>query len=71
MSKRKSSMTATAASRIQSSTAKSNNGVTPKGSFAARAQSAVKNSGGAPPNGPSTTGKPSGGGRSNNAPKGK
>tara|TARA_B100000745_G_C19965646_1_gene326620 strand:+ start:222 stop:353 length:132 start_codon:yes stop_codon:yes gene_type:complete len=42
----------------------------PKGSFAARAQSAAAGNS-RPPNGPSTTGKPSGGGRGNNPPKGK
>ena len=45
MSKSKSSMNKAAASRIQSTTAKSNGGQTPKGSFAARAQTAAaKNS---------------------------
>lgn len=62
-------MTKAAASRIQSAAAKSNGGAVPKGSFAARAQSAASNP--RPPNGPSTTGRPSGGGRGNNPPKGK
>jgi hypothetical protein len=45
MSKSKGTMTKTAASRIQSTTAKSSGGETPKGSFASRAQSAAaKNS---------------------------
>lgn len=39
MSKSKKPMTAAAASRIQSNTAKANGGKTPKDSFAARAQS--------------------------------
>lgn len=44
MSKSKTAMTAEAASRIQSSTAKANGGKVEKGSFAARAQSiAAKN----------------------------
>ncbi|WP_084629060.1 hypothetical protein [Neptunomonas japonica] len=59
------SMSNAAASRIQSATAKANGGAVPKGSFAARAQSAAAT----PPNGPSTTGRPSGGGRGNNRPK--
>lgn len=62
-------MSQTAASRIQSATANANNGLVPKGSFAARAQSAASNN--TPPNGPSKTGGPSGGGRGNNPPKGK
>ena len=37
----KSKMTSKAAARIQSSTAKSNGGKTPKGSFASRAQKAA------------------------------
>ena len=41
----KSKMTAPAAARIQSSTAKSSGGQTPKGSFASRAQSTVSKSG--------------------------
>ena len=66
------SMSKAAAARIQSATAKSNRGIVPKGSFAARAQSAAsQTSSTRPPNGPSTTGKPSGGGRGNNPPKGK
>lgn len=64
------SMTQAAAARIQSVTAKANGGSAPKGSFAARAQStAAANS--RPPNAPSTTENPSGGGRGNNPPKGK
>ncbi|OOF00358.1 hypothetical protein BZG77_00430 [Salinivibrio sp. IB643] len=66
------SMSKAAAARIQSATAKSNGGVVPKGSFAARAQSATSQPGSTRPhNGPSTTGKPSGGKRGNNPPKGK
>lgn len=65
-------MSKAAAARIQSATAKSNGGVVPKGSFPARAQSAASQSSSTrPPNGPSTTGNPSGGGRGNNPPKGK
>lgn len=65
-------MSKAAAARIQSATAKSNGGIVPKGSFAARAQSAANRSGSTrPPNAPSTTGNPSGGGRGNNPPKGK
>ncbi len=68
----KNSMSKAAAARIQSASAKSNGDSVAKGSFAARAQSAASNSGSTPPpNGPSTTGKPSGGGRGNNSPKGK
>lgn len=59
-------MSKAAASRIQSSTAKANGGKVPKGSFAARAQSA--SAGTKPPNGPSQTGNPSGRGRGNNLP---
>lgn len=58
------SMTTAAAARIQSSTAKANGGVVPKGSFASRAQSAAV----APkvPNAPSKVpGQKSGGGRGN------
>ncbi|PHQ15124.1 hypothetical protein [Marinobacter profundi] len=45
MSKTKTPMTPAAAARIQSATAKANGGKTPKGSFAAKAQSvASKNS---------------------------
>ncbi len=62
------SMSKAAASRIQSATAKSNGGAVPKGGFASRAQSAANSR---PPNGPSTTGGTSGGGRGNNPPKGK
>ena len=66
------SMSKAAAARIQSATAKSNGGVVPKGSFAARAQSTANQPGVTPPlNGPSKTGNPSGGGRGNNPPKGK
>lgn len=68
----KNSMSKAAASRIQAATAKANGGSTPKGSFAARAQSAANQSGSTPPpNGPSKTGKPSGRGRGNNPPKSK
>lgn len=63
-------MTQAAASRIQSATALQNGGIVPKGSFAARAQSAAA-ANNRPPNAPSTTGNPSGGGRGNNPPKGK
>jgi len=66
------SMSKAAAARIQATIAKSNDGMVPKGSFAARAQSAASQSGSTrPPNAPSTTGNPSGGGRGNNPPKGK
>jgi len=61
-------MSKAAASRIQSSTAKANGGKIPKGSFAARAQSAAavnKTS----PGWPSKTGEPSGKGRDTNPPK--
>lgn len=65
-------MSKAAAARIQSATAKLNGGVVPKGSFAARAQTAASQSGSTrPPNGPSATGNPSGGGRGNNPRKGK
>lgn len=64
------SMSKTAAARIQAAEAKANNGEVAKGGFAARAQAAAA-SNTRPPNGPSTTGKPSGGGRGNNLPKGK
>ena len=65
-------MSTAAAARIQSAAAKANGGIVSKGSFAARAQSAASNSGSTtPPNAPSKTGKPSGGGRGNNPPKGK
>ncbi|MCH8497640.1 MAG: hypothetical protein LAT63_04145 [Marinobacter sp.] len=73
MSKAKTPMTPAAAARIQSATAKQNGGKTPKGSFAAKAQSsAARNaaSGGKPPNGPSKTGNKSGKRRGNNPPKG-
>lgn len=63
-------MSQAAASRIQSVAAKANGGSVPKGSFAARAQSAAAGNS-SPPNAPSTTGNPSGGGRGNNPPKGK
>ena len=66
------SMSKAAAARIQSATAKSNGGAVPKGSFAARAQSAASQSGSTrPTNAPSTTGKPSGSGRGHNPRKGK
>lgn len=69
----KNTMSKAAAARTQSATAKANGGSVPKGSFSARAQSAAATSSSTPrpPNGPSTTGKPSGGGRGNNPPKGK
>ncbi|SKA00870.1 Interferon-induced 6-16 family protein [Oceanospirillum multiglobuliferum] len=68
----KNTMSKAAAARIQSATAVSNGGSVPKGSFAARAQSAASKSGSTPPpNGPSKTGNPSGGGRGNNPPKSK
>lgn len=73
MSHSKTPMSPAAAARIQSATAKQNGGSTPKGSFAAKAQSvAARNtssSGQRPPNGPSTTGNKSGGGRGNNPSK--
>jgi len=67
----KQQMTPEAAARIQSSIARKNGGKIPSDSFAARAQraatkSAAKGDGGWP----STTGKKSGGGRTNNPPKG-
>ena len=70
-------MTVQAARRIQSTTAKTNFGVVPKDSFAARAMSAAMKSEAhitaaskAPVfNGPSKTGNPSGGGRGNNPPR--
>ncbi len=62
----KTTMTQAAAARIQSATARTNNGVVSKGSFAARAQAAAASN--TPPNGPSKTGKRSGGGRGNNPP---
>jgi len=72
MKKSKTPMSPAAAARIQSTTAKQHGGKTPKGSFAARAQSvAARNaasSGQRPPNGPSTTGNKSGKGRGNNRP---
>lgn len=64
-------MTKAAAARIQSATAKANGGIVPKGSFAAKANSVAAKaeaSRPAPPNGPSKTGNPSGGGRGNNPP---
>ncbi|MFY8299501.1 hypothetical protein AAEU28_12095 [Pseudoalteromonas sp. SS15] len=77
----KKSMTKAAAARIQSATAKTNGGEVPKGSFAARAQSAASQPGKTTPpkvtkktplsNGPSKTGKPSGKGRDNHPPKNK
>ena len=63
------SMSKDAASRIQSATAKANDGAVSKGSFAARAQSAAARN--TPANGSSKTGNSSGGGRGNNPPKGK
>ena len=61
-------MSKIAAVRIQSATAKASGGSIPRGSFAARAQSAsAKNN--TPQNGPSKTGNPSGEGRGNNPPK--
>lgn len=63
-------MSKAAAARIQAAEAKANNGKVAKGGFAARAQAAAA-SNTRPPNGPSKTGKPSGGGRGNNPPKGK
>ena len=62
-------MNQVAASRIQSATAKTNNGLVAKGAFASRAQSTAARN--APANGPSQTGKHSGGGRGNNVSKGK
>ncbi|WP_213610069.1 hypothetical protein [Pseudoalteromonas sp.] len=68
-------MNQSAAARIQAAEAKANNGLVEKGSFAARAQRAAagnqQSPRPAPPNGPSKTGKPSGKGRGNNAPKSK
>jgi hypothetical protein len=49
------SMSKAAAARIQAATAKSNGGSVPKGSFAARAQSAASST---PKLAPSKTGKP-------------
>ncbi|AZQ84265.1 hypothetical protein EKO29_09675 [Colwellia sp. Arc7-635] len=66
------SMTAAAAARIQSATAKANSGVVPKGSFAARAQAAAapKTTPSQQPNWPSKVpGEKSGGGRDNAPPK--
>lgn len=61
-----SKMTKTDASRIASATAKQHEGQIPKGSFAARAESAANTP---QPNWPSKQdGKPSGGGRDNNPP---
>ena len=69
-----SKMTKRAAARIQSNEAKAF-GKTSSNSFAARAQRAANNnqpkSTPRPPNGPSTTGEPSGKGRGNNPPKSK
>ena len=62
-------MTKEAAARIQSAEAKAHGGKVAKGSFAARAMSAADRQFATPPNGPSTTGNPSGGGRGNNPPK--
>ncbi|MBB1378975.1 hypothetical protein [Pseudoalteromonas sp. SR43-2] len=68
-------MNQSAAARIQAAEAKANNGLVEKGGFAARAQRAATNNQQpprtTPPNGPSKTGKPSGKGRGNNAPKSK
>jgi len=68
-------MNQSAAARIQAAEAKANNGLVEKGGFAARAQRAAagnqQSSRPAPSNGPSKTGKPSGKGRGNNAPKSK
>lgn len=64
-------MTKTTVSRIHSAEAIRNGGGVPKGSFTGRAQRTVAKGGSRPPNTPSTTGKPSGGGRGNNPPKGK
>ncbi|WP_368073266.1 hypothetical protein [Marinobacter sp. DSM 26671] len=65
-------MSPAAAARIQSATSKRHGGTTPKGSFAAKAQSAASrntaSNGQRPPNGPSTTGNKSGKGRGNNRP---
>ncbi len=64
-------MTKEAAARIQSVTAKANDGKVPKDSFAAKAASiAAKTSASKTPptNGPSKTGNPSGPGRGNNPP---
>lgn len=70
MSKNK--MTQAAAARIQSATAKLNNGQVSKGSFAARAQSAADKPNASQRNWPSKkTGKKSGGDRDNNPPKSK
>lgn len=70
MTRSKTPMTSAAAARIQSATAKQNGGLTPKGSFAAKAQSIasqnISASSQRPPNGPSQTGNKSGGGRGNN-----
>ncbi|HAI35558.1 MAG TPA: hypothetical protein DEB61_02685 [Alcanivorax sp.] len=60
-------MNKAAASRVQSATAKTNGGAVPRGSFAARAQSAAAKK--TPPNGPSKSRSPSGKGRGNNPPK--
>ncbi|MCC5796305.1 MAG: hypothetical protein JJU48_03130 [Methylophaga sp.] len=73
MTRSKTPMSTAAAARIQSATAKQNGGITPKGSFAAKAQSAASHnastSGQRPPNAPSTTGNKSGSGRGNNPPR--
>lgn len=73
MTRSKIPMSPAAAARIQSATAKQNGGVTPKGSFAAKAQSIASRNAMAsttpPPNGPSKTGKKSGDGRGNNPPR--
>lgn len=59
-----SKITKTDASRIASATAKQTDGQTPKGSFAARAQSAANANGAGWPS--KQDGQPSGGGRENN-----
>ena len=72
MNKAKTPMSPAAAARIQSTVAKQHGGSVPKGSFAAKAQSAAAKNmakgGQRPPNGPSQTGNKSGGGRGNNPP---
>lgn len=73
MKNAKTPMSPAAAQRIQSATAKKHGGATPKGSFAAKAQSvAAKNASSKsqrPHNGPSKTGGVSGKGRGNTPPK--
>ncbi|WP_298441558.1 hypothetical protein [uncultured Ferrimonas sp.] len=67
----KSKMTPAAADRIQRTQAPKTKGQTPTGSFTSRAQSAAQRNAGSktPPNGPSKSGNPSGGGRGNNPPR--